>query len=208
MSFCKNGILTGILVLVLCISMGTGFFWGRYIYQPDSRPVEIIMPVLNLFKSRITMETKVYKEKEYLCGDLEKISEEYASGELLHMDKKALLEKFPAAEGWTVVFANPGLLSLTLKAEEFCPVHRKFRHIGIYHGLVAVYEGPLGYNDKVLRVENIMVESLNPDYRIKLEQAMDLQKQSDIAAEMLRAELEFSSDETLNAALENMDEHI
>ncbi|MDD4767852.1 MAG: hypothetical protein PHF87_09815 [Desulfotomaculaceae bacterium] len=166
------------------------------------------MPVLNLFKSRITMETKVYKEKEYLCGDLEKISEEYASGELLHMDKKALLEKFPAAEGWTVVFANPGLLSLTLKAEEFCPVHRKFRHIGIYHGLVAVYEGPLGYNDKVLRVENIMVESLNPDYRIKLEQAMDLQKQSDIAAEMLRAELEFSSDETLNAALENMDEHI
>ncbi|MDD4334538.1 MAG: hypothetical protein PHY77_02915 [Desulfotomaculaceae bacterium] len=161
-----------------------------------------------MFKTRVTAETKVYKEKKYLCGDLEKVSEGYTSGELLHMDKKALLEKFPAAEGWTVVFTNPGMLSLTLKAEEFCPLHRKFRHIGIYNGQVAVYEGPLGYNDRVLRVENIMVESLHPDYRIKLEQAMDLQKQSNITAEMLRAELEFSSDETLNAALENMDEHV
>ena len=94
------------------------------------------------------------------------------------------------------------------ETEEFCPVHRKFRHIGIYHGLVAVYEGPLGYNDKILCVENIMVESLHPDYRIKLEQAMDLPKQSDITAEGLRAELEFASDETLHAVLENMDEHV
>lgn len=208
MSFYKNGILTGALALIFFFSIGTGFFLGRHVYQADSRPVEIIMPVLNLLKPKVTAETKVYQEKAYLCGDMEKISEGYASGELLHMDKKALREKFPAAEGWTIVFTNPDMLSLTLKTEEFCPVHRKFRHIGIYHGLVAVYEGPLGYNDKILCVENIMVESLHPDYRIKLEQAMDLPKQSDITAEGLRAELEFASDETLHAVLENMDEHV
>lgn len=208
MTFYRNNLFTGALVLLLLISIGAGFLWGSCMYQPDSRPAGIILPGWNLFKSRVTPETVVYKEKEYLCGDLEKISEEYAPGELLNLDKKALTEKFPAAEGWAVSFTDPGLLTLTLKTDEFCPIHRKFRHIGLYHGLVAVYEGPLGYNDKVLRVENILAESLDPGFRIKLEQSMDFENQSHSAAEKLREELEFSSDETLNAVLENMDEHI
>ncbi|MFX4263161.1 hypothetical protein ACOBQJ_13315 [Pelotomaculum propionicicum] len=176
--------------------------------QPDSRPVQLILPEWSLFKSRVTLATTVCKEKEYLCGDLEKISEEYASGELLNLDKKALTDKFPASEGWTVGFTSPDLLSLTLKADEFCPLHREYRHIGLYHGLVAVYEGPLGCNEKVIRVENILAESLDPEFRIKLEQSMDLANQSHFAAENLREELEFISEDTLNAALENMDEHI
>ncbi len=208
MTFYKNNLFTGALVLLLVLSIGAGFFWGSYMYQPESRPAGLILPGWNLFKPRVTPETVLYKEKEYLCGDLEKISEEYAPGELLNLDKKALMEKFPASEGWAVNFTDPGLLTLTLKTDEFCPTHRKFRHIGLYHGLVAVYEGPLGYNDKVLRVENIIAESLDPGFRIKLEQSMDLENQSHSAAEKLREELEFSSDETLNAALENMDEHI
>lgn len=208
MSYFKNNLLAGALVLILFLSIGAGFFWGRYMYQPDSRPVELVLPGRDLFKNRVVPETKLYKAKEYLCGDIEKISEEYAPGELLGLDKKALMEKFPASEGWTVDFTDPCLLSLTFKADEFCPVHREFRHIGLYHGLVAVYEGPLGYNEKVLRVENIMVEALDPDFRIKLEQSMDFHSQSHLAAEKLREELEFKSDEALNAALENMDEHI
>lgn len=208
MSFYKNKILTGVVLLILFLSIGAGFLWGRYINQPDSRPVELVLPGRDLFKSRVTPETTLYRGKEYLCGDLEKISEEYATGELLNLDKKALMEKFPASEGWTVNFTNPGLLSLTLKTDEFCTTHRKLRHIGLYHGLVAVYEGPLGHNEKVLRVENIMVESLEPDFRIKLEQSMDLENQSHFVAGKLREELEFSSDEALNAALDNIDEHI
>jgi hypothetical protein len=208
MSYYKNKIITGVVLLILLFSIGAGFFWGRYMNQPDSRPVELILPGRDLFRARVTPETILYKEKEYLCGDLELISEEPVPGELLNLDKKALMEKFPASEGWTVNFANPGLLSLTLKTDEFCPVHRKFRHIGLYHGLIAVYEGPLGHNEKILRVENIMVESLEPEFRIKLEQSMDLENQSHFAAETLREELEFSTDETLNAALDNMDEHI
>lgn len=208
MTFYKNNLFTVALVLVLFLSIGAGFLWGSYINQPDIRPVQLILPEWGLFKSKVTPETLVYKEKEYLCGDLEKISEEYASGELLGLDKKNLAGKYPASEGWTVGFTSPDLLSLTLKADEFCPVHRNYRHIGLYHGLVAVYEGPLGCNQKVLRVENILAESLDPGFRIKLEQSMDLANQSHITAEMLREELEFISEDTLNAALENMDEHI
>lgn len=208
MSYYKNKLLTGVVLLILLLSIGAGFLWGRYMNQPDSRPVELILPGRDLFRARVTLDTILDKEKEYLCGDLEKISEEPVPGELLNMDKKVLMEKFPGSEGWTVNFTNPGLLSLTLKTDEFCPTHRRFRHIGLYHGLVAVYEGPLGINDKLLRVENIMVESLEPDFRIKLEQSMDLENQSHFAAQKLREELEFSAEETLNAALDNMDEHI
>lgn len=208
MFFKNTKILTIFAVLVFALSIAAGFFWGsRLINPPQSKPAEVFRSAPNFFNPKVTPETILTKDKEYLCGDLEKISEENAPVDLLNLDRKALMEKFPASEGWTVSFSSPGFLALTLKTDEFCPLHRKYRHIGLYHGLVAVYEGPVGFNEKVLRVENIPLESLTPDFRIKLEQVMDYDKQSRSAAEKLREELEFSNDEAVNAVLDNLDEN-
>lgn len=205
----KTNIITCFAALVFITSIGAGYFWGsRLMISPQSKPANVYRSAPNFFNPRVSLETILIKDKEYLCGDLEKISEEIAPNELLHMDRKALAEKFPASEGWVVNFSNPGFLTLTMRSDEFCPLHRKFRHIGLYQGLVAVYEGPMGVNGKLLRLENIPVESLNPDFRIKLEQVMDFNKLSHTTAESLRQELEFNSDESLNAALDNLDEHI
>lgn len=203
----KNNMITCFVLLAFVISIAAGYIWGsRFINSPQSEPANVYLAAPNFFNPRVTLETTLIKDKEYLCGDLEKISEEMAPTELLHLDRKALAERFPAAEGWAVNFSNPGFLTLTLKVDEFCPLHRQYRHIGLYQGLVAVYEGPVGFNGKMLKTENIPVESLNANYRIMLEQVMDFDKQSRTAVEELRRELEFNNDEALNAALDNLDE--
>lgn len=194
-------------ILFFTLSVAAGIFWGgRFMSLPERKPVAVFRTPVDYFKPKVSSETILIKDKEYLCGDLERISEEIVTEDLRGMDRETLVERFPEAEGWAVNFTDPRFLTLTAKIDEFCPIHRTYRHLGLYHGLVAVYEGPLGFNGKVIRVENITMESLNPEFKVELEQAMDFEKQSHTAAEKLREELEFVNDEVLNAALENLDE--
>lgn len=195
-------------VLLFIISAAGGFFWGsRFDLSPFRKQVSVLSHPAGFFNPKVINETLVIKEKEYLCGDLETIWEGKAPDDLLGADKNKLAEKFPLSEGWVVYFVDPAYLTITVKTDQFCPIHRNLRHLGIYHDMVAVYEGPLGYNQKILRVENMPVEALNPDLRIKLEQAMDFRKLASSAGESLKDELEFDSDEAVNAVLENLDEH-
>lgn len=204
----RNKILVAVIVLFFTFSVAAGFLWGsRFVSPPERKPAATLRSPADFFNPKVSSETILLKEKEYLCGDLEKISEEIAPQDFQGMDRKALVERFPATEGWAVNFTDPRFLTVTTKVDEFCPIHRNYRHLGLYHGRVAVYEGPLGFNGKVVRVENIPLESLNPEFKVKLEQAMDFDKQARTAAEKLREELEFASDEALNAVLENLDEH-
>lgn len=204
----KNKVITVFIILLFVFTAAAGFLYSSGLLNPPERkPAAVFRSSGDYFNPQVSAETIVIKYREYICGDLEKVSEEIAPGELQGLDKKTLAGRFPAAEGWTVNFSGPGVLTLTGKSNEFCTVHRTYRHLGVYHGLVAVYEGPLGFNEKVLRVESIPLDSLEEDFRIKIEQAMDFDKLALPAAEKLREELEFSSDEALNAALENLDEN-
>ncbi len=201
-------ILVGIVLLLVVLFGAAGFYWGSgLISLPGHKPTVVFRSAAGFSNPIVSSEAVLIRKREYLCGDLEKVSEDKVPGELVGMDRKALVDKFPVAEGWTVTFTNPEFIVLTVKTDEFCPFHCQYRHLGLYHGLLAVYEGPLGYNGKVLRVEKIPLELLNPDFRIKLEQAMDFGNQAYPIADKLREELEFDSDEALNAALENLDEH-
>ncbi|HOV81019.1 MAG TPA: hypothetical protein PK728_13140 [Bacillota bacterium] len=198
-----------VLAAVLLISLSAAVWvWSSGLFYVSARkPAPTEEPAGSLLSPRVTRETIVIKDKEYLCGDSEKIWEGAAPEDLFNMERRRLEEEFPASAGWVVYFTDPKFLSLTLKADEFCPIHRVYRHLGLYHGMVAVFEGPAGFNDRVLRVENIPAETLNPDLRIKLEQVMDFNRLAHETAENLRTEFEFNSDEALNAALENLDEY-
>lgn len=203
----RNKILTALIFVIFAFSVAAGFLWGsRFMNLPERKPTAVLTPV-DFINPKVSSETIMMKYKEYLCGDMEKISEETAPAELRGLDRKKIIEKFPGDQGYVVSFTEPKYLTLTSKSDEFCPIHRTYRHLGLYNGLVAVYEGPLGVDKKVLRAENIPMETLDPDLRIKLEQVMDFHKQARSAAEQLRGEFEFTSEEALNAALENLDEH-
>ncbi|MDD2443852.1 MAG: hypothetical protein PHS52_05065 [Desulfotomaculaceae bacterium] len=204
----KKTIIAGVVLLFVVLSGAAGLYWGgRLIGPPSYKTAVAFRPVTGFFNPKILPETVLIRNKEYLCGDLEKISEEKVPGELVGMDRKALVDKFPVALGWSVTFTNPDSIVLTAKTDELCPLHCQYRHLGLYHGLLAIYEGPLGYKGRVLRVEKIPLDSLKPDFRVKLEQAMDFENQAHTTVDRLRVELEFDCDETLNAALENLDEH-
>lgn len=197
---------------VLVVIIGTFLAFGHYGLPgmlPDSR--QSLVRLTDRFTGhRVTGKPATFvRQKLYLCGDLE---DEYAGempGELAGLSGDYLALMFPASDGWQVGYELPRSLRVTKKVDDFCPVHSRYRHLGLYRGMTAVYQGPLGCDSRLLRVEaNIHFESLSPEMQAKLQQAMEFTIQAPEAREQLRGELEFSGDEALNAALENLDEHI
>lgn len=202
----KNKVIVALAILLAGFLAAAGFLWGAgFLVPPVRKPAAVARS--EMFNHRVTEDTIIFKDIEYLCGDIEKISEEKAPGELWGLDKNALYEKFPALDGWSVNFTDPKFLTLTVKPDEFCPVHRSYRHFGLYQEMLAVFEGPLGFDGRLLRVESIPLDALDPGFRLKLEQAGDINRLDYQTAEKLREDLEFATEEALNAALDNLDEH-
>lgn len=142
----------------------------------------------------------------YPCGKTETVYAGPVLKELEGMDVEAVKEYYSAVEGLEVTYESEVGLLITQQTDELCSEHAAYRHLGISEGYVAVYEGPLGRDDHVVQVEQIRVENLAPDYRRKLEQAMDFAAQTPETQAGLRRELEFENDDALHAALENLDE--
>ncbi|OAT85733.1 hypothetical protein [Desulfotomaculum copahuensis] len=148
----------------------------------------------------------VQEEREYLCGDVQVVFLGRAPADMVGLDREALERRYPSAQGWSIA-AQGSLLVLKQHINDFCPEHQDYRHLGISQGMLAVYQGPLGCNQKLLRVENkLPLSGLSPDLQVKLEQAMDFDRQDVQTQGALRAELEFVGDQALNAMLDNLDE--
>ncbi len=204
----KDQRITALFIFLFIASAVAGFIWGSHLTNPPERkPVAVYGSPVGLINPMISSDTILIRDQVYLCGDVEKLSEETVPGNMVGLDRKTLMERFPTSEGWVVSFTNPKFLTLTINSGEFCPVHRNYLHLGIDQGMVAVYEGPIEFHEKVLRIENIPVESLEPGLRKKLEQVMALGEQAPTTVGKLREEFEFTSEEFLNAALENLDEN-
>lgn len=151
--------------------------------------------------------TTVRNVREYeACGDVELYSREPADEELVGLDHHRLQMKYPAHNGWDVSFRGEEL-TLTRKVAGYCGLHREYRHLGIYDGLIAVYQGPLGNDGTLLRLErNIRIDLLPADWRANLEKAAGFNELSFGEQAELRQTLEFTDDNALNLVLENFDE--
>lgn len=158
-------------------------------------------------RERVSPHTVVITEREFLCGERELLSEREAPRELIGLGLSQLRERFPASAGWRIEANLPATLKLTRRVEDFCPVHRSYRHLGLKNGYMAVFEGPLGFDLRVLRWEKELPETaLTPGLREKLHRAMRFREQPVAVQLELRQELEFRDEAALNAALENLDE--
>ncbi|MBE3586688.1 hypothetical protein [Desulfofundulus thermocisternus] len=154
----------------------------------------------------VQRDTFVQEEREYLCGDTQIVFLGRAPRELLGLDREELAKRYPPAEGWSMEERGRTLV-FKQQIEDFCPEHRNYRHLGIHEGYLAVFQGPLGYDQKLLRVErNIPVTVLHPDLQLKLHKAGDFERQDPETQAILRSELEFPSEQAVNAMLENLDE--
>lgn len=156
-------------------------------------------------KPVIRADTVIRKEIRYLCGD--RVSTRIpTTSDLVGLEFAGLVKKYPPAEGWNIDDTEKNALVLARVEGNVCPYHREFRHFGINEGFLAVYEGPLGYNQKVLQREDIPLAGLPPEMQADLTMTMDYDNQPPDTQGKLKSAFEFESEAQLNAALENFDE--
>ncbi|MBM7855113.1 hypothetical protein JOC37_001498 [Desulfohalotomaculum tongense] len=197
-----SAFLVGVMVTSAYLATNAIFNWtNNTVVNPSWATEEAALE--NLV---VTKRTKVYKQNIYLCGDAAELSVESGDA-LVGMGKDDLLNMFSAADGWQVRFDSPYQLVLARKVNALCPRHRHYRHLGIYNGKLAVFQGPLGVNTLLINVvENKPVEKLSRPLYQKLKQGMEFDKQKPELQAKLKQELEFAGDKELYAVLENIDE--
>ncbi|MBE3588040.1 MAG: hypothetical protein IMW93_05720 [Thermoanaerobacteraceae bacterium] len=195
--------------LAIMVGVGALVYMGMlFLSQPSAKPGLAVFRSGSPAALPVEAYTTVQQEKEYLCGDVQVVFLGNAPRELVGLDRAELEKRYPPDQGWNVQEQGRTLI-LHQRLEEFCPEHQNYRHLGLYEGQLAVYQGPLGHNEKLLRVEkNLPVSSLSSDLQLKLHQATEFDRQDAQIQAILRRELEFSSEQAVNALLENLDEAV
>lgn len=139
----------------------------------------------------ITPSTEVIREYHYKwCGHNEtgKATKDLM---LVGLTAEQLHRLYPASEGWEVEFVKPDRLVLRLYLEELCPADTMKRHLGEVDGRVAIFIGPSHYRGALEKMTSIRLSDLPVEWQELISQGT----------------LEFGDVETLNQALDNLDEY-
>ena len=183
-------------VVVVILALGTGFMLGLLVAnyqditgffqrQPITRVITQQAPL-------IATETPVVLEKTYTkCGHT--VTSEYEEQDRLAGKTLAeIREEFTAEEGYLVWSDEEnGTLMIQQRVDDWCPDDRKRVHLGLFKGHVAVFRGPAGVDDELLRITGIKAEHLPEQLRRTLEAGT----------------LEYDSEDEANFVLENLDEY-
>ena len=156
----------------------------------------------------IQSSTTIRQEHQYTaCGDVEVYYRGPAQRDLVGLDENRLRLKYPRQEGWIVAVEGDEVV-IARQIDGLCGIHRETRHLGINEGRLAVYQGPLGYDEVLLRLETgIDVNRLPESFQNMLNKAgvfADLNVDEQLE---LRNSVEFTDEQALNALLENFDEY-
>ena len=196
--FINAGVL--MVVVALVVFMGAGLFTGSL-----AKP---LFPVFGQSIAQVAVPGAVLREENsFLCGDIETVYQAPAPAEFLGKEIKDLQRKYPQSAGWTVEIKNEKLVVLRKNIDGFCGQHSLYRHLGMYRDMLAIYQGPLGYDQRLLRVEEKKkVQNLPRTLQEKLYRSRDFNRLSADEKNSLRSELEFIDEPALNSFLENLDE--
>ena len=193
---------------LLLILLAVGVYLGLSAVAPPGKGLNTLLPVVTREKPALSAESILRKETVYLCGDTEINYQGMAPESMWGKKLSEIAAEYPAEQGWIIDTSIKPLIVLSRQADDFCPTHASFRHFGIANNKLAVYAGPLGYNQKLLRVENSLnFEKLPIDLRDALQQATSFSEQTRQQQQQLCKQLEFKDEQALNAALENIDEN-
>ncbi len=190
------------IIFLMCFASAYGIYSKKgTMYRPGTtasgNPKEV--------RPAIGKDTLIFEEIRYTCGDTA-TTRIPTTSDLIGMEFAALVSEYPSEEGWSIDDTKENTLILARIEDRVCLYHRDYRHLGISDGFLAVYEGPLGCNHKVLLRENIEVENLPPELQNELVMANDYENQTQDTQGLLKSLYEFETEEKLNMALENFDE--
>lgn len=176
---------TGMVILLLLVIIAVGILGDIYFKQPQETETAPLSPVNTAQTSYVGKDTPVVQEIYYRqCRHLIR--------QTLIGDEKFAEKSFSElrGEGWNISWSEKGELIAFTEKDGLCPDDAEKRHLGIYEGEVAIYEGPSGASGEMLEVLGIKIESLYPQWQ-----------------EMLQnGGIDFDSNDDLLNALENLDE--
>lgn len=192
-----------VLALVVCIGLLL-FVWNERGVDEggiDSSAVGIAaVPDQSVFSP----ESKILVTEQYWCGD-EK-SKTMSPESWLGRPSSILYNDFPPEDGWELQGTLPGTINVLRSTEDFCPKHQAYRHLGLSQGKLVIYQGPLGNQQVLLQVEDILVKDLPEKLQEHLRAARNYKNLDDQGQVALQASLQFVDDVSLNAYLDNLDE--
>lgn len=190
-----------LMALVLIVA---GLIGGRMSEDGSGIKLAILQVFANQVDPVLAPTNMVLEDNLYICGDIEEVSRKPLSSFNVSTEKE-VKDKF-SGPGISLIIKQDEIL-VQKKVNDFCSYHREFRHFGIHEGKLAIYQGPLGYSNKLLKLEeNLPIENLSAAFQVNLQQAMNFSQMTPETQAKLRYELEFSNDDKLNAFLENLDE--
>ncbi|PKM80960.1 MAG: hypothetical protein CVU89_11485 [Firmicutes bacterium HGW-Firmicutes-14] len=170
-------------------------------YKPRTTAGEVDKTI----KPTIREDTVIFEEIRYICGDKVKTRIPTTS-DLIGLGFSELVGKYPPEAGWSIDDGVENTLVLARLEERVCMYHQDFRHLGISDGFLAVYEGPMGFNQKVLQRDNVNISNLPPEMQEELNMVMDYDNQAPDTQAKLKYSFEFETEAQLNQVLENFDE--
>lgn len=178
------------IILVIAVGFSVGLFASSYygvIGKLDPKPMA------ELFKadSCVAADTPIIMETAYTrCKHI--VSTKYKGSDGLKGKSLQDIRKiFPEKKGYLVWFTDDGTLVIHRRVETWCPKDRNKVHLGVVKNHVAVYRGPGGINDEIMRITNVRIEVLPENLRRDLKAGI----------------FEFTDEEEANFVLENLDEY-
>jgi uncharacterized protein YcgL (UPF0745 family) len=183
--------IQGVILLgALLLSFGLGFGLAQHYRSVDNlshKPV----PAESRQEMVVNQDTPVVLEKVFTeCGHV-------VTGELENRKNlvgktlEEIRQQYPYKEGYLAWFNEDKSLVIHQRVEGWCPEDDSKCHLGVYKDHVAVYRGPAGYNEEILRITRIKIDSLPTEVR----------------EEVRTGKMEFTNETTLNDALESLDEY-
>lgn len=185
------------IIFILILVSSFTFFRNLEGYQEISKE-SVTKTVYE--KPEIKDSTIIDQEIIYLCGD-RMVTRIPTTKDLVGIDYEGLLKNFSPEDGWTIDDSTSNMLTLSRVENDICPLHQNYFHLGIHQGKLAVYFGPLGYDEKLLKVENVSVENLPQELQEALESAKNFGKETLAKKSELKRSLEFPSEKNLNDAI-------
>ena len=187
-----NNLARGVFIVVLAgLSFVVGLWTGNNyenIKEGFNRPAASIDTVK---VSRVTPDTVVISETAYgRCHHI--VTSGYAGQEtLVNMTLDEVREVFSSRDGYLAWFDEDAALIIHQRLETWCPVDENKYHLGLFKEQVAVFKGPAGIDDELVRVTGIKAETLP----------------AHILEDLKAGVMEYEGEDQANTVLENLDEY-
>ncbi len=179
-----------ILILTLLASFALGYSLSDLISKPNWHIAQ--KPTVNTagLEPRVQGDTAIVWEKEYLRSNKMQVSEFPEREKILGKTLPEIKKIYTAGQGFKIFWENHTLI-IHQNIDDWITQDKKKLRLKVFQDRVAVYQGPDGNHDSLQKITGILFSRLPQPVQLDIE----------------TGKYEFADEQSLNDALENLDEY-